>query len=196
MLNLLQKISPREQRPTSGMRRGNYGHDRTDHHSDREGNWNAGTKTRGSGRNHNNRNQADNKPSSRQDRSDRHWGSSYRHESSSYSSHHSQNGPIRSNTSQDASGNIAYGMYRLPPGMKQNSVTSSEGHNVPSVMMFYPYDHNNVYNSPSEHHEYGSLGPAGEAPHLNDEDQPRFRGAAASAHMSSPDDPSSPHFPR
>ncbi|VYS61111.1 unnamed protein product [Arabidopsis thaliana] len=190
------KISPREQRPTSGMRRGNYGHDRTDHHSDREGNWNAGSKTRGSGRNHNNRNQADNKPISRQDRSDRHWGSSYRHESSSYSAHHSQNGPIRSNTSQDASGNIAYGMYRLPPGMKQNSVTSSEGHNVPSVMMFYPYGHNNVYNSPSEYNEYGSLGPGGEAPHLNDEDQPRFRGAAASAHMSSPDDPSSPHFPR
>lgn len=187
MLNLLQKISPREQRPTSGMRRGNYGHDRNDHHSEREGNWIAGTKTRGSGRNHNNRNQADNKPSSRQDRSDRHWGTSYRHESSSFTSHHSQNGPIRSNTSQDASGNIAYGMYRLPPGMKQNSVASSEGHNVPSVMMFYPYD---------QHHEFGSLGPAGEAPHLNDEDQPRFRGAAASAHMSSPDDPSSPHFPR
>ncbi|XP_010473783.1 PREDICTED: uncharacterized protein LOC104753192 [Camelina sativa] len=182
------KISPREQRPTSGMRRGNYGHDRNDHHSEREGSWIAGTKTRGSGRNHNNRNQADNKPSLRQDRSDRHWGSSYRHESSSYSSHHSQNGPVRTNTSQDASGNIAYGMYRLPPGMKQNSVTSSEGHNVPSVMMIYPYD---------QHHEFGSLGPAGEAPHINEEDQPRFRGGAASAaHMSSPDDPSSPHFPR
>ncbi|KAL1211163.1 hypothetical protein V5N11_022760 [Cardamine amara subsp. amara] len=194
-------ISPREQRPTSGMRRGNYGHDRNEHHSDREGNWNAGTRTRGPGRNHNNRNQADNKPSSRQDRSDRHWGSSYRHESSSYSSHHSshhsQNGPIRSNNLPDTSGNIAYGMYRLPPGMKQNSVTSSEGHNVPSVMMFYPYDHNNnVYNSPSENLEFGSLGLGGEAPHLNDEDQPRFRGASASAHMSSPDDPSSPHFPR
>ncbi|KFK35360.1 hypothetical protein AALP_AA5G274700 [Arabis alpina] len=191
------KVSPREQRPTSGMRRGSYGHDRNEHHSDREGNWNAGTKTRGSGRGHNNRNQADNKASLRQDRSDRQWGSSYRHESSSYSSHHSQNGPIRSNTSQDASGNIAYGMYRLPPSMKQNNLTSSEGHTVPSVMMFYPYDHNNL--------EFGSVGPGGEAPHPNDgnlsaggayEGQPRFRGVAASAHMSSPDDPSSPRFPR
>ncbi|XP_024012741.1 uncharacterized protein LOC18019807 isoform X2 [Eutrema salsugineum] len=198
-------ISPREQRPTSGMRRGNYGHDRNEHHSDREGNWNVGTKTRGSVRGHNNRNQADNKPSSRQDRSDRHWGSSYRHESSSYSSHHSQNGPIRSNNSQDSPGNVAYGMYRLPPGMRQSSVTSSEGHNAPSVMMFYPYDHSTVYNSPTELPEFGSLGPVGEAPHLNDgslsaggafEDQPRYRGTAASAHMSSPDDPSSPRFPR
>ncbi|CAH2063195.1 unnamed protein product [Thlaspi arvense] len=191
------KISPREQRPTSGMRRGNYGHERNEHHSDREGNWNAGTKTRGSGRSHNNRNQADNKPSSRQDhRSDRHWGPSSRHESSSFSSHHSQNGPTRSNNPQDAPGNIAYGMYRLPPGMKQNSVTSSEGHNAPSVMMFYPYDHNTVYSSPAEHHEFG---PTGEAPDGNlsaggaFEDQPRYRGAA---HLSSPDNPSSPRFPR
>uniref|UniRef100_A0A1J3FX79 Poly(A) RNA polymerase cid14 n=1 Tax=Noccaea caerulescens TaxID=107243 RepID=A0A1J3FX79_NOCCA len=192
------KISPREQRPSSGMRRGNYGHDRNEHYSDREGNWNnAGTKTRGSGRGHNNRNQADNKSSPRQDRSDRHWGSSYRHESSSYSSHHSQNGP----TSQDAPGNISYGMYRLPPGMKQNHMTSSEGHNAPSVMMLYPYDHNTYYSSPTEHVEFGSLGLAGEAPHQNDgnlsaggafEDQSRFRGA----HMSSPDGPSSPRFPR
>lgn len=184
----MQKISPREQRPTSATRRGNYGHDRNDHQSDREGNWNAGAKARGSGRSsHNNRNQVDNKP--RQERSDRQWGSSYRHESSSYSSHHSQNGPIRSNNSQDALGNVAYSVYRLPPGMKQNSVTSPEGqHNSPSAMMFYPYDHNSV----------------DEAPHLNDgnhsagggggfEDQPRYRGA----HMSSsPDDPSSPRFPR
>ncbi|KAF3494951.1 hypothetical protein DY000_02056836 [Brassica cretica] len=179
-------ISPREQRPASGMRRGNYGHDRNDHHSDRESNWNTGTKARGSGRSsHNNRNQVDNKP--RQDRSDRQWGSSYRHESSSYSSHHSQNGSIRSNNSQDAPGNVAYSVYRLPPGMTQNSVTSPEGqHNPPSAMMFYPYYHNSV----------------DEAPHLNDgnhsagggafEDQPRYRGA----HMSSPDDPSSPRFPR
>ncbi|KAF2588016.1 hypothetical protein F2Q70_00041236 [Brassica cretica] len=128
----------------------------------------------------------DNKP--RQDRSDRQWRSSYRHESSSYSSHHSQNGSIRSNNSQDAPGNVAYSVYRLPPGMTQNSVTSPEGqHNPPSAMMFYPYDHNSV----------------DEAPHLNDgnhsaggggafEDQPRYRGA----HMSSPDDPSSPRFPR
>ncbi|KAJ0246482.1 hypothetical protein HA466_0170150 [Hirschfeldia incana] len=185
------KISPRDQRPTSGMRRGSYGHDRNDHQSDREGNWNAGSKARGSGRgSHNNRNQVDSKP--RQDRSDRHWVSSYKqHESSSFSSHHSQNGPIRSNNSQDAPGNVAYSVYRLPQGMKQNSVTSPEGqHNPPpSAMMFYPYDHNSVDEAPR---------------HLNDgnhsaggggyEDQPRYRGAHMSS--SSPDDPSSPRFPR
>ncbi|KAG2260780.1 hypothetical protein Bca52824_080074 [Brassica carinata] len=144
MLSSIKKISPREQRSTSGTRRGNYGHDRNDHQSDREGNWNAGAKARGSGR------------------------------SSSHNNH--------------APGNVAYSVYRLPPGMKQNSVTSPEGHNPPpSAMMFYPYDHNSV----------------DEAPHLNDgnhsaggggfEDQPRYRGA----HMSSsPDDPSSPPFPR
>ncbi|XP_048591641.1 uncharacterized protein LOC106353282 isoform X1 [Brassica napus] len=189
------KISPREQRPTSGVRRGNYGHDRNEHHSDREGNWNN-SKARGSGRGHSNRNQADNKP--RQDRSDRQWGSSYRHESSSYSSHQSRNGPVRSH---DGPGNVAYSMYRMPPGMKQNNATSSEGHNGPPVMMYYPHDHNSVYNSPTEHVEFASHGPAGEAPHRNDgnlsaggafEDQPRYRGA----HMSSPDDPSSPRFPR
>ncbi|KAL0714968.1 hypothetical protein Bca4012_021947 [Brassica carinata] len=183
-----QKISPREQRPTSGTRRGNYGHDRNDHQSDREGNWNAGAKARGSGRSssHNNRNQVDNKP--RQDRSDRQWGSSYRHDSSSYSSHHSQNGPIRSNNSQDAPGNVAYSVYRLPPGMKQNSVTSPEGHNPPpSAMMFYPYDHNSVDDAPHLNEGNHSAGGGGF------EDQPRYRGA----HMSSsPDDPSSPRFPR
>ncbi|KAL0848589.1 hypothetical protein Bca101_021836 [Brassica carinata] len=182
------KISPREQRPTSGTRRGNYGHDRNDHQSDREGNWNAGAKARGSGRSssHNNRNQVDNKP--RQDRSDRQWGSSYRHDSSSYSSHHSQNGPIRSNNSQDAPGNVAYSVYRLPPGMKQNSVTSPEGHNPPpSAMMFYPYDHNSVDDAPHLNEGNHSAGGGGF------EDQPRYRGA----HMSSsPDDPSSPRFPR
>ncbi|CAN8267863.1 unnamed protein product [Cochlearia groenlandica] len=185
------KISPREQRPTTGMRRGSYGHDRNnEHHNDREGNWNAGTKSRGSGRSHNNnRNQANNnKPSSRQERSDRNWGSSYRHESSSYSS---QNGRIRSNTSQDAYGS----MYRVQPGMKQNSGISTE---EPPVMMVYPpHDHhsNNVYNPPSEYLDYGHAGVAGEAgQHRNDggafEDQTRFR------RMSSPDDPSSPRFPR
>ena len=186
-LNLLLKISPREQRPASGMRRGNYGHDRNDHHSDREGNWNAGTKARGSGRSsHNNRNQVDNKP--RQDRSDRQWGSSYRHESSSYSSHHSQNGSIRSNNSQDAPGNVVYSVYRLPPGMTQNSVTSPEGqHNPPSAMMFYPYDHNSVDEAPYLNDGNHSAGGGG-----GFEDQPRYRGS----HMSSPDDPSSPRFPR
>ncbi|XP_013663903.1 uncharacterized protein LOC106368483 isoform X1 [Brassica napus] len=180
-------ISPREQRPASGMRRGNYGHDRNDHHSDREGNWNAGTKARGSGRSsHNNRNQVDNKP--RQDRSDRQWGSSYRHESSSYSSHHSQNGSIRSNNSQDAPGNVVYSVYRLPPGMTQNSVTSPEGqHNPPSAMMFYPYDHNSVDEAPYLNDGNHSAGGGG-----GFEDQPRYRGS----HMSSPDDPSSPRFPR
>ncbi|XP_018460090.1 uncharacterized protein LOC108831030 isoform X2 [Raphanus sativus] len=192
-------ISPREPRPTSGMRRGNYGNERNEHHSDREGNWNN-SKARGSGRGHSNRNQADNKP--RHDRSDRHWGPSYRHESSSYSAQQSRNGPVRSHNSQDAPGNVAYGMYRLPPGMKQNNATSSsEGHNAPSVMMYYPHDHNSVYNAPTEHVEFASHGPAGEAPHRNDgnistggpfEDQPRYRGS----HMSSPDDPSSPCFPR
>ncbi|CAH8335953.1 unnamed protein product [Eruca vesicaria subsp. sativa] len=172
----------REQRPTSGMRRGNnYGHDRNnDHQSEREGNWNGGSKARASGRSssYNNRNQVDNNKPRQDHRSDRQWvSSSYRHESSSYSSHQP---PMRS---QDASGNVAYSIYRLPHGMKQNS----EGHNPPpSAMMFYPYDQNNSVD---------------EAPHLNDgnhsaggeafeDQQPRYRRGSHT------DDPSSPRFPR
>ncbi|CAH8335986.1 unnamed protein product, partial [Eruca vesicaria subsp. sativa] len=170
----------REQRPTSGMRRGNnYGHDRNDHQSEREGKWNAGSKARASGRSssYNNRNQVDNNKPRQDHRSDRQWvSSSYRHESSSYSSHQP---PMRS---QDASGNVAYSIYRLPHGMKQNS----EGHNPPpSAMMFYPYDQNNSVD---------------EAPHLNDgnhsaggeafeDQQPRYRRGSHT------DDPSSPRFP-
>ncbi|XP_010523799.1 PREDICTED: uncharacterized protein LOC104802065 isoform X2 [Tarenaya hassleriana] len=177
-------ISNRE-RHSSSMRRGNYGHDRNTHHGDRDGNWNV-AKMRGSGRGHN-RSQAE-KANSRQDRSDRHWGS-YRHESSSY---HSQNGPTRATTtSQEGSANMAYSMYRMP-GMKQSGA-AFEGHSTPPVVMFYPYDHNTVYNATAEQLEFGSLGPMGFSSNTNED--PRFLGAS-SAQMASPEQPSSPNLPR
>lgn len=82
---------------------------------------------------------------------------------------------------------------------------SSNGANIPSVVMLCPYDHNAGYGS-TEQLEFGSLGPVGfssvnELSHLPEgsqssggfEDQ-RFHGN--SAQRSSPDQPSSPHFQR
>ncbi|KAL5572088.1 hypothetical protein UlMin_021685 [Ulmus minor] len=154
------KVSVRD-RHSSNTRRGNYSHDRNDHYSDREGNWNANPKSRGSGRGHN-RNHTE-KQNSRLDRmaanesrSERPWGS-HRHDS--FPSYQSQNGPIRSNTTHGASTNVAYGMYPMP-GMNPGGV-SSNGPSMPYVVMFNPYENNTGYGSQAEQLEFGSLGPMG-----------------------------------
>ncbi|XP_019429149.1 PREDICTED: uncharacterized protein LOC109336780 isoform X2 [Lupinus angustifolius] len=151
-------VSVRDRQSTN-TRRGNYINDRRDHNGDREGNWNMNSKFRATGPAHNH-NQTD-KPSSKperfatsESRAERPWGS-HRHDS--LASH--QNGPVRSSSSQNNPGNVAYGMYPVP-GMNPTGV-SSNGPRMPSVVMFYPYDHNVGYNTPAEQLEFGSLGPMG-----------------------------------
>lgn len=188
------KVSARERHSTS-TRRGNYSYDRTDHHGDREGNWNMGPKQRGAGRNNHNRNRAD-KPTSRFDRSaaaenrtDRPW-TSHRHDTSP--SYQSQNGPVHSNSTQGGSSSVSYSMYPVPT-MNPNSV-SSNGPSMP-VVMFYPLDHTAGYGSPGEQMEFGSLSPAGEGGQSGGVfEEQRFHGT--SGQRSSPDQPSSPHFQR
>ncbi|XP_062000926.1 uncharacterized protein LOC133718129 isoform X1 [Rosa rugosa] len=200
------KVSVRD-RHTSSARRGSYNYDRNDHHGDREGNWNANSKSRASARNHS-RSQAE-KSNSRVDRmaasesrAERPW-SSHRHDS--FPSYQSQNGPIRSSTTQSVSTNVAYGMYPLP-GMNPGGV-SSNGPTIPPLVMLYPYDHNAGYGPPpAEQLEFGSLGPVGfsglnEVSQLNEGsrmggvfEEQRFHGG--STQRSSPDQPSSPHIQR
>lgn len=199
------KFTVRERHSTS-TRRGNYNYDRNDHHGDREGNWNANPKSRPSGRSHG-RSQGD-KPNARLDRltpnesrSERPW-VSHRHDS--FPAYQSQNGPIRSNSTQSASANVPYSMYPLPA--MNHSGASSNGPNMPPVVMFYPYDHNAGYGTPAEQLEFGSLGPMGfsslsEVSQLNDSsrismdfEEQRFH--SSSAQQSSPDQPSSPHIQR
>ncbi|KAK6918236.1 hypothetical protein RJ641_016658, partial [Dillenia turbinata] len=199
------KISVKD-RHSSSSRRGNYSYDRGDHNGDRDGNWNANSKSRAVGRSHS-RNQVE-KPSSRQDRlpasesrSDRQWGSQ-RHDN--FASYQSQNGPLRSNPSQNNSANVAYGMYPIP-ALNSNDM-SSNGPTVPSVVMLYPYDHNAAYGSPADHLEFGSFGPVGfsgtnEVSQISEGnrargafEEQRFHGS--STQRSSPDQPSSPHFQR
>ncbi|CAL8123638.1 unnamed protein product [Prunus armeniaca] len=199
------KVTVRDRHPSS-TRRGNYNYERNDHHGDREGNWNTNSKSRASGRNHS-RNQGE-KPNSRADRlaasdsrAERPWSS---HRQDSFPSYQSQNGPIRSNTTQSGSTNVAYGMYPLP-AMNPSGV-SSNGPSIPSVVMLYPYDHNTGYGPPAEQLEFGSLGPVGfsglnEVSQLNEGnrmsgvfEEQRFHGG--SAQRSSPDQPSSPHLQR
>ncbi|KAG5036865.1 hypothetical protein JHK82_017649 [Glycine max] len=197
------KVSARDRHSTN-TRRGNYNYDRSDHHGDREGNWNTNSKLRGTGRGHN-RNQTE-KPNSKMERSatsesraERPWGS-HRHDT--FIPH--QNGPVRSNSSQSNPSNVAYGMYPMP-AMNPSGV-SSNGPTMPSVVMFYPYDHNTGYGSPAEQLEFGTLGSMGfsgvnELSQANEgsqssgahEDQ-RFRGGHGQ--RSSPDQPSSPHVSR
>lgn len=198
------KVSVRD-RHTSSARRGSYNYDRNDHHGDREGNWNANSKSRASGRNHN-RSQAE-KPNSRVDRlaasesrAERPW-NTHRHDS--FPSYQSQNGPIRSSTTQSGSANVAY--YSVP-GMNPSGV-SSNGPTMPSLVMLYPYDHNAGYGPPpAEQLEFGSLGPVGfsglnEVSQFNEGsrmggifEEQRFHGG--STQRSSPDQPSSPHIQR
>ncbi|XP_054780559.1 uncharacterized protein LOC129288161 [Prosopis cineraria] len=197
------KVSARDRQSTT--RRGNYNYERSEHHGDREGNWNMSSKLRATGRGHN-RYQTE-RPNSKperlatsESRAERPW-RSHRHDSSM--SYHTQNGPVRSNSSQNSSSNVAYGMYSLP-GMNPSGV-SSNGPTMPSVVMLYPYDHNTGYSSPAEHVEFGSFGPMGfSGVHelsLNDGsrsggafEEQRFHGG--SAQRSSPDQPSSPRVPR
>ncbi|XP_065860228.1 uncharacterized protein [Euphorbia lathyris] len=193
-------------RHSTNSRKGNYSYDRNDQHHDREGNWNANSKPRAAGRNHS-RSQAE-KSSSRLDRlaanesrTDRTW-ASHRHDT--FSSYQSQNGPVRPNSSQSSSANVAYGMYPLPS--INHAGVSSNGPAFPPVVMLYPYDRRAGFGAPAEQLEFGSLGPVGfpgvnEVSHLNEgsrssvgfEDQ-RFHGS--SAHQSSPDQPSSPLLQR
>ncbi|WJX86815.1 hypothetical protein P8452_69075 [Trifolium repens] len=198
------KVSVRDRHSTN-TRRGNYNYDRSDHHGDREGNWNTNSKLRSSGRGHN-RNQGE-KPISKSERlatgesrAERPW-STHRHDS--FIPH--QNGPVRGNSSQNSHGNVAYGMYSIP-GVNPGGA-SSNGPTMPSVVMLYPYDHNAGYSSPAEQLEFGSLGPMGfsganELPQPNEGsrsgngtlEEQRFHGGPAQ--RSSPDQPSSPHVSR
>lgn len=155
---LFQKVSGRDRHSTN-TRRGSYNHDRVDHHGDREGIWNVNSKSRVSGRMHN-RQQAE-KSNSRPDRlagtesrADRPLSS---HMNDTFPSYQAQNGPVRSNSTRTGSSNLAYGMYPLPA--MNPSGMSSNGPTMPPVFMFYPYDHNAAYGSPSEQLEFGSLGP-------------------------------------
>ncbi|XP_024020973.1 uncharacterized protein LOC21400579 isoform X2 [Morus notabilis] len=198
-------VSARDRHSTS-TRRGNYNYDRNDHHGDREGNWNANPKSRPSGRSHS-RSQAE-KPNARLDRltanenrSERAW-VSHRHDS--FPAYQSQNGPIRSNSTQSASTNVPYSMYSLPA--MNPSEAASNGPSMPPVVMFYPYDHNAGYGTHAEQLEFGSLGPMGfsslnEVSQLNEGsrisgafEEQRFHGN--SVQQSSPDQPSSPHIQR
>lgn len=189
-------------RHSTGARRGNYNYERIDHHGDREGNWNVNPKSRGSGRGGYNRSHSEksnarlDRLSGAESRSERPW-SSRRHDSVPV--YQSQNGPIRSNA-VSSSTTVPYGMYSLP-GMNHGGV-SSNGPNMPSLIMLYPYDNNAGYGPYQEQLEFGSLAPMGfpsptELPHLNErrrigaafEDQ-RFHSGSA---QQSPDQPSSPH---
>ncbi|WCJ22397.1 PAP/OAS1 substrate-binding domain superfamily [Euphorbia peplus] len=198
---------PVRDRHSTNSRKGNYSYDRNDQHHDREGNWNTNSKPRASGRSHNRNNQAE-KSSSRLDRiaanetrTDRTWANSHRHDT--FSSYQSQNGPVRPNSSQSNSSNVAYGMYPLP-SMNHGGGVSSNGPAFPPVVMLYPYDRRAGFGGPTEQLEFGTLGPVGgfpEVSHLNEgsrssvgfEDQ-RFHGS--STHQSSPDQPSSPLLQR
>jgi hypothetical protein len=195
---LLQKVSAQDRQSTSS-RRGNYGYDRSDHHGDREGNWNTNSRSRAAGRR-----QAE-KPNSRSDRlaasesrTDRPW-SSHRHDS--IASPHSQNGPVRSNPMQSGPANVTYGMYPLP-AMNPSGVASN-GPSMPPFVMLYPYDHNTGYGPHAEQLKFGSLGPVGfsgvnEVSQLNEGSRSSgaFEIHGVSAQQSSPDQPSSPHIQR
>ncbi|CAK9140504.1 unnamed protein product [Ilex paraguariensis] len=199
------KVSPRD-RHSSGIRRGNYNYDRSDNHNDREGNWNTYSRSRAGGRSHS-RSQTEksgsrmDRPATSESRAEKSW-SSYRHDL--LPSYQSQNGTLRTNSSQSGAPNVAYGMYPLP-AMNPNGV-SSKGPAVPSVVMLYPFDHNTNYGSHAEQLEFGSLGPVGSSA-MSEQSQPgegsgvmgvfeeqRFR--RGSLQQSSSDQPSSPHHLR
>ncbi|KAF5953198.1 hypothetical protein HYC85_011142 [Camellia sinensis] len=194
------KLSIRD-RHSLGARRGNYSYDRSDNHSDREGNWNANSKSRSSGRNHS-RNQTEKSNSrldrlaSSENRAGR-LGGSYRRDS--VPSYQSQNGVQHSNSSQSGPPNVAYGMYPLP-AMNSSSV-SANGPTVP------PAYHNASNSSHAEQLEFGSLGPVGFSS-MNEQPQQLKEGSQArgafeeqrfdggSVQRYSPDQPSSPHLQR
>ncbi|XP_047319793.1 uncharacterized protein LOC124923858 [Impatiens glandulifera] len=166
------KNSPRDRQSFGNNRRGNYSHDRSDNGDYREGHWQGNSKSRGAGRNQQNRNQSE-KLSSRGDRigggdssrGDRPWNNSYRNDPS-------QNGPQFSSSNQSGPSDVGgYNMYTLP-AMNQNGVVTS---NSTGQYMVYPYDPNSsTYSVPPEHLEFGSLGPMGVS-NLNDQNEGNHR---------------------
>ncbi|KAE8660503.1 hypothetical protein F3Y22_tig00116951pilonHSYRG00291 [Hibiscus syriacus] len=201
------KVSTRE-RHSANARRGKYSYDRNDHHSDRDGNWNANSKSQaaGYGRSCNQNEKSrftceQSGAASGESRAERLWGS-HRHDS--YSSHQSHNGSVYSNSSQGTSADMPYGMYPLPA--MNHSGVSSNGPTIPSVVMLYPYEHNSGYGSPDEQLDFGSLGPVAfsgmnkEVPQPSDGssssglfDKQRFHGTSAQQSL---DQPSSSHLQR
>ncbi|KAL1830339.1 hypothetical protein ACET3Z_008751 [Daucus carota] len=198
------KVSGRD-RYSSGTRRGNYSHDRSENNGDREGNWNV-SKSRAPGRNHNrNQNERSNSriyrpaAAASESRPDRSW-NSYRHDT--FSSYQTQNGPFYTNSPQAGLPNVTYGMYSVPAVNPNGSGLSSNGPTGQSLVMLYPYDHNPNYGPAAEQVEFGSLGQVGFSG-MNEQysseasreaeafDEHRLQGR--SAHYSSPDQPSSPH---
>ncbi|XP_041001969.1 uncharacterized protein LOC121247639 isoform X4 [Juglans microcarpa x Juglans regia] len=194
------KVSNPDRHSTSS-RRGNYSYDRSDHHGDRERNWNIDSRSRAAGRSHG-RSQAE-KPNSRSDRlvasesrADRSWGP---HSHDSFPSYHSQNGSVCSNSMRTGPANVAYGMHPIP-SMNSSGVLSN-GPTIPPLVMLYPYDHSTGYGSHAGQLEFGSLGPVGfsavnEVSQLNEGSQCSggFEIHGVSAQRSSPDEPSSPHI--
>ncbi|KAJ0435268.1 putative polynucleotide adenylyltransferase [Helianthus annuus] len=201
----LPNLAAIRDRNPSGPRRGNYNQDRSDNHIDKEGNWNANSKSRGSGPGRNyNRNYMD-KPSSRSDRlggndsrADRSAGS-YRHDT--FSAYQTQNGSLHPSSNQSGQANMAYAMYSNPGG------PSSNGSTVSSTVTVYPYEDRMGITPHGEQLEFGSLGPASfsgvNGPARINEGS-RGRGAFEEHRLyggsvrqrSSPDRPSSSHYKR
>ncbi|KAK9015313.1 hypothetical protein V6N11_006425 [Hibiscus sabdariffa] len=181
---------PMRERHYANTRRGKYNYDKNGYHGDKEGNWNADTKSRTAWHSHG-RNQ-------NESRAERPWGS---HTHDSFTSYQPWNGPVRPNPSQNSSASMPYGMYPIS-AMNSNGVSSNGPSAIPSVVMLYPYDHNSSYGNPSEQLEFGSFGLMGLSC-MNEVSQPsdgsssggvydeqRLHGT--SAQRSSPDRPSSP----
>lgn len=144
-------------RPSAGSRRG-YNNDRSDHNSDREGNWNH-NKQRAAGRNHT-RSLAD-KTNSRVDR----WASNEsRADRPSPSFNRSGSFPTQNghlNPDINNHGNLAYDMHPKSSGF--HNATSSNGPSISPMMMIYPYDQYRGYGMSPDQLEFGSLGQAGQA---------------------------------
>ncbi|XP_076919004.1 uncharacterized protein LOC143579645 isoform X1 [Bidens hawaiensis] len=183
--NLKAAIRDRDlDRNPSGPRRGNYNYDRSDNHIDKESNWKANSKPRGSGRNHN-RNQMD-KSGSRFDRvganesrADRSTGS-YRHDQ--FSIYQTQNGSLHPGPNQSGAASMARGMYMNSGGPSSNG--SAE---------------------PLEFGSLGQVGFSGATGQARVNDGSRTRGAFEEHRLygggsvrqrSSPDRPSSSHHQR
>ncbi|KAM7467713.1 hypothetical protein LguiB_015275 [Lonicera macranthoides] len=183
------RISRDRQSSNSRNHRGNYSHDRKDHHADREGNWNV-SKQRFAARNQN-RNQLEKlnpridrtAPNNR--RSDRTWDLDISH------SNYPQNGQFSpSNSVHHGSSNLAYGMYPLP-AMNPNGV-SPPG----SFVMLYPYDQSTGFSSPAEHPlEFGSVGPMQYVENSSSRVANEQQNLLLNSTRSSPDPPASPGHP-
>ncbi|WOG92797.1 hypothetical protein DCAR_0312073 [Daucus carota subsp. sativus] len=182
--------------------KGNYGNDRKNHNADRDPNWGLDSKLQYAGRGQS-RNQAEMSNT----RIDRHVPNNSRPDKKLYTvnpysmrSNHLQNGPISSSKSfVQASSNVPYGMYPVPV-MNPNGAAPS-GNNVPSVVMFYPYDQNMGGDSPAERQlKFGSIAPmhfsnlkdAAQLGRSSSNDDRQQRNFSVGSGHSSPDLPSSP----